>query len=201
MYPVARSGHCSTACEAAARTRAVAGYRVVPVRTGGGWPSAAGDRAGARAGRRRWSAARRGSPAWRRPGRTAVPGRSRRRQRRPGSALPAESAWEGAGTAPRKRDPVLAWSAASTQLLLDALREAGPDRGCWTWWGPSESPQTSGAVTRHQLQEARRTPTTPRSPWASRRRCRTRQHSTASRSSYPPAAHRRPFLPAIPPGT
>jgi uncharacterized protein (TIGR03083 family) len=49
---------------------------------------------------------------------------------------------------------VLAWSAASTQLLLDALREAGPDRGCWTWWGPSESPQTSGAVARHQLQEA-----------------------------------------------
>ena len=48
---------------------------------------------------------------------------------------------------------MLAWSAASTQLLLDALREAGPDRGCWTWWGPSESPQTSGAVTRHQLQE------------------------------------------------
>src|SRR6185312_9025926 len=29
MYPVARSGHCSSACEAAARTRAVAGYRVV----------------------------------------------------------------------------------------------------------------------------------------------------------------------------
>jgi uncharacterized protein (TIGR03083 family) len=48
---------------------------------------------------------------------------------------------------------VPAWSAASTQLLLDALRQAGPDRGCWTWWGPSESPQTSGAVARHQLQE------------------------------------------------
>jgi hypothetical protein len=48
---------------------------------------------------------------------------------------------------------MLAWSAPSTQLLLDALREAGPDRGCRTWWGPSESPQTSGAVARHQLQE------------------------------------------------
>jgi uncharacterized protein (TIGR03083 family) len=65
-----------------------------------------------------------------------------------------ESAAEGAGTAPREREPLLAWSAASTQLLLNALREAGPDGGCWTWWGPSESPQTSGAVARHQVQEA-----------------------------------------------
>ena len=43
--------------------------------------------------------------------------------------------------------------AASTQQLLGALREAGPDRGCWTWWGPSQSPQTTGAVARHQLQQ------------------------------------------------
>lgn len=43
--------------------------------------------------------------------------------------------------------------AASTQHLLDALREAGPYRGCWTWWDASQSPQTSGAVARHQLQE------------------------------------------------
>ncbi|HEY6294386.1 MAG TPA: maleylpyruvate isomerase family mycothiol-dependent enzyme [Streptosporangiaceae bacterium] len=71
----------------------------------------------------------------------------------PAAAPPDESASEGAGTAPAEREPLLAWSAASTQLLLDALREAGPDRGCWTWWGPSESPQTSGAVARHQLQE------------------------------------------------
>ncbi len=71
----------------------------------------------------------------------------------PGTVPPAESAPEGAGTAPGEREALLAWSAASTQLLLDALREAGPDRGCWTWWGPSQSPQTSGAVARHQLQE------------------------------------------------
>ena len=71
----------------------------------------------------------------------------------PATAPPAESASERAGTAPREREPLLAWSAASTQQLLDTLREAGPDRGCWTWWGPSESPQTSGAVARHQLQE------------------------------------------------
>ncbi|MFF6981881.1 maleylpyruvate isomerase N-terminal domain-containing protein [Streptomyces sp. NPDC008343] len=32
-------------------------------------------------------------------------------------------------------------------------REAGPDRGCLTWWGTSQSPQTCGAVARHQLQE------------------------------------------------
>ncbi|WP_433833500.1 maleylpyruvate isomerase family mycothiol-dependent enzyme [Actinoplanes sp. CA-015351] len=51
------------------------------------------------------------------------------------------------------RDELLAWVAASTQQLLDALRAAGPDRGCWTWWPDSQSPGTSGAVARHQLQE------------------------------------------------
>lgn len=55
--------------------------------------------------------------------------------------------------APRERDALLAWLTASTQELLDALREAGPDRGCWTWWGDSQSPETCGAVARHQLQE------------------------------------------------
>jgi uncharacterized protein (TIGR03083 family) len=71
------------------------------------------------------------------------------------SAGPAATAPAGsAATVPREREPLLAWSAGSTRLLLDALREAGPDRGCWTWWGPSQSPQTSGAVARHQLQEA-----------------------------------------------
>ncbi|MFC7546588.1 maleylpyruvate isomerase family mycothiol-dependent enzyme [Plantactinospora sp. GCM10030261] len=51
------------------------------------------------------------------------------------------------------REALLAWLAASTRQLLDVLREAGPDRGCWTWWGTSQSPRTSGAVARHQLQE------------------------------------------------
>lgn len=55
--------------------------------------------------------------------------------------------------APRERDALLAWQAASTDELLAALRAAGPDRGCWTWWGDSQSPQTCGAVARHQLQE------------------------------------------------
>ncbi|MFF3877654.1 maleylpyruvate isomerase family mycothiol-dependent enzyme [Streptomyces sp. NPDC001978] len=71
----------------------------------------------------------------------------------PAAAPPAKSASEGAPAAPREREALLAWLAASTQQLLDALREAGPDRGCWTWWGTSESPQTSGAVARHQVQE------------------------------------------------
>ncbi|MGY0007551.1 maleylpyruvate isomerase N-terminal domain-containing protein [Micromonospora sp. I033] len=28
-----------------------------------------------------------------------------------------------------------------------------PDRGCWTWWGDSPSPQTSGAWARRQVPE------------------------------------------------
>jgi uncharacterized protein (TIGR03083 family) len=49
---------------------------------------------------------------------------------------------------------LLAWSARSTALLLDALRAAGPDRGCWTWWSQSGNPATAGTVARHQVQEA-----------------------------------------------
>jgi uncharacterized protein (TIGR03083 family) len=54
---------------------------------------------------------------------------------------------------PGEREELVAWLAASTQQLVDALRNAGPDRGCWTWWEDSQSPRTSGAVARHQLQE------------------------------------------------
>ncbi len=49
---------------------------------------------------------------------------------------------------------LLEWSAESTRLLIDALRVAGPERGCWTWWADSDAPMTSGAVARHQVQEA-----------------------------------------------
>ena len=45
-------------------------------------------------------------------------------------------------------------SAAATQELITALRAAGPAAGCWTWWGESDVPMTSGAVARHQVQEA-----------------------------------------------
>ncbi|WP_327040622.1 maleylpyruvate isomerase family mycothiol-dependent enzyme [Micromonospora ureilytica] len=67
----------------------------------------------------------------------------------PADAPPAMSA----AVAPHEREALLAWFAASTEELLATLREAGPDRGCWTWWGPSQSPQTTGAVARHQLQQ------------------------------------------------
>ena len=56
---------------------------------------------------------------------------------------------------------LMAWSADSTAALLGALREAGPDRPCWTWWAESgappptsPAPSNSGAVARHQVQEA-----------------------------------------------
>ncbi|AWT46448.1 MULTISPECIES: maleylpyruvate isomerase family mycothiol-dependent enzyme [Streptomyces] len=71
----------------------------------------------------------------------------------PGAEPPAKTDPKGAPTAPRDREALDAWLAESTGLMLDALREAGPDRGCWTWWGRSQAPQTSGAVARHQLQE------------------------------------------------
>ena len=71
----------------------------------------------------------------------------------PADAAPAQTASEGVTAAPREREALLAWSAESTEQLLSALRDSGPDRGCWTWWGGSQSPQTCGAVARHQLQE------------------------------------------------
>jgi uncharacterized protein (TIGR03083 family) len=49
---------------------------------------------------------------------------------------------------------LLDWSAESTRMLLAALREAGPDTPCWTWWGASDAPMSAGAVARHQVQEA-----------------------------------------------
>jgi uncharacterized protein (TIGR03083 family) len=49
---------------------------------------------------------------------------------------------------------LLTWSAEATSRLAAELREAGPDRMCWTWWESSGAPMTSGAVARHQVQEA-----------------------------------------------
>jgi uncharacterized protein (TIGR03083 family) len=46
---------------------------------------------------------------------------------------------------------LLDWSERSTEALLAALSDAGPDRPVWTWWG---EPALSGAVARHQVQEA-----------------------------------------------
>ncbi|CAN7221612.1 maleylpyruvate isomerase N-terminal domain-containing protein [Terrabacter sp. LjRoot27] len=60
---------------------------------------------------------------------------------------------DGDAAARREPEALDAWLATSTGLLLDALLEAGPERGAWTWWGDSQSPRTCGAVARHQLQE------------------------------------------------
>jgi uncharacterized protein (TIGR03083 family) len=46
---------------------------------------------------------------------------------------------------------LLAWLGWCTYGLLVALREAGPDAPCWTWWG---EPRSAAAVGRHQAQEA-----------------------------------------------
>jgi uncharacterized protein (TIGR03083 family) len=61
---------------------------------------------------------------------------------------------EGAVADSEPSGELLAWSARSTALLLDALRAAGPDSPCWTWWAESGHPATAGAVARHQVQEA-----------------------------------------------
>ncbi len=50
---------------------------------------------------------------------------------------------------------LLTWSAEATARLVATLREAGPDRMCWTWWAETAvAPNTVGAVARHQVQEA-----------------------------------------------
>ncbi|MEU2244646.1 maleylpyruvate isomerase family mycothiol-dependent enzyme [Streptomyces sp. NPDC018338] len=67
----------------------------------------------------------------------------------PAEAVAARAALE----VPQEREALLAWLDASTQLLLGALREAGPESGCWTWWPASQSPQTAGGVARHRVQE------------------------------------------------
>ncbi|GLZ78186.1 hypothetical protein Afil01_29930 [Actinorhabdospora filicis] len=71
----------------------------------------------------------------------------------PGAEPPAKTSPTGAPTAPRDREALDAWLDEATQSMLAAMREAGPDRGCWTWWGTSQAPQTSGAIARHQVQE------------------------------------------------
>ncbi|MEV4639462.1 maleylpyruvate isomerase family mycothiol-dependent enzyme [Actinoplanes sp. NPDC049548] len=80
----------------------------------------------------------------------------------PAEAVDGSPPAEAVGGAPSAEavgggDPhgdLLEWSAESTRLLLDALRVAPPDQGCWTWWEASGAPMTAGAVARHQVQEA-----------------------------------------------
>jgi uncharacterized protein (TIGR03083 family) len=49
---------------------------------------------------------------------------------------------------------LLLWSAGATAALVEALRAAGPDRDCWTWWAVTGAPANAEAVARHQVQEA-----------------------------------------------
>lgn len=69
-----------------------------------------------------------------------------------GPEATGKAAYHGPET-PREHEALDAWLAESTRQLLDALREAGPDRGCWVGWVDSQSPATCGAVARHQVQE------------------------------------------------
>jgi uncharacterized protein (TIGR03083 family) len=71
----------------------------------------------------------------------------------PADGPPEKSAWEDGAGAPRERDALLTWWTESVEHLTSTLREAGPDRGCWTWWDDSPSPQTSGAWARRQVPE------------------------------------------------
>ncbi len=71
----------------------------------------------------------------------------------PDGGAPAQSSSEIGKAAPAEREALLEWLSESTQELLEALSEAGPDRGCWTWWAHSESPETTGAAGRHQVHE------------------------------------------------
>lgn len=66
---------------------------------------------------------------------------------------PAEALSQIGATAPREPEALLTWLSESTRQLLDATREAGPDRGCWVWWGDTQSPRTCGAAARHQVYE------------------------------------------------
>ncbi|MEU3902857.1 maleylpyruvate isomerase family mycothiol-dependent enzyme [Streptomyces goshikiensis] len=56
--------------------------------------------------------------------------------------------------APREREALIAWLADSTEQLLAALREAGPDGSCWAWWEPLASPHTVAAVARRRVAES-----------------------------------------------
>ncbi|GIF07237.1 maleylpyruvate isomerase family mycothiol-dependent enzyme [Actinoplanes siamensis] len=65
------------------------------------------------------------------------------------------------GPPPRQRlgstlpqSDLLEWLAESTRMLGAALRAAGPEAPCWSWWSPEVAPRTAHAVARHQVQEA-----------------------------------------------
>ncbi|MEU6309983.1 maleylpyruvate isomerase N-terminal domain-containing protein [Streptomyces sp. NPDC047014] len=58
-----------------------------------------------------------------------------------------------AGEVRRERETLLAWYDESNELLLRTLREAGPERGCWTWWRAGVSPANARGVARRRVHE------------------------------------------------
>ncbi len=66
-------------------------------------------------------------------------------------AQDASSPWRAPPDRPASDADLVSWMRTSTDLLLSALRAVGATAPCWTWWG---EPLTSGAVGRHQVQEA-----------------------------------------------
>jgi uncharacterized protein (TIGR03083 family) len=66
------------------------------------------------------------------------------------SARPDEP-WNGERVAPASDADLGRWLREGTAHLVTALDDAGNDSPCWTWWG---DPFSSGAVARHQVQEA-----------------------------------------------
>ncbi|MFJ8940437.1 maleylpyruvate isomerase family mycothiol-dependent enzyme [Streptomyces sp. NPDC102365] len=67
----------------------------------------------------------------------------------PAEAAPAKEAAQ----VPRELGALLAWYAESNELLLSALREAGPERACWAWWGAGLSPANAWGVARRRVHE------------------------------------------------
>ncbi|MDJ0346555.1 maleylpyruvate isomerase family mycothiol-dependent enzyme [Streptomyces sp. H10-C2] len=67
----------------------------------------------------------------------------------PAEAPPAKDAAQ----VPREPEALLAWYAESNELLLSALRGAGPERECWAWWGAGVSPANARGVARRRVHE------------------------------------------------
>lgn len=67
----------------------------------------------------------------------------------PAEAPPAKETAE----APRELEALPAWYAESNELLLSTLREAGPERECWTWWSAGVSPANARGVARRRVHE------------------------------------------------
>ncbi|MGW3917864.1 maleylpyruvate isomerase family mycothiol-dependent enzyme, partial [Streptomyces sp. NPDC005070] len=67
----------------------------------------------------------------------------------PAEAPPAKHA----AKVPHELEALLAWYAESNELLLSALREAGPEHECWTWWAAGVSPANAWGVARRRVHE------------------------------------------------